>query len=218
MPAIPEEPMLELPARSLALTLTALAAAALWATPAHADGSTDAQSPPKPQARKPQTGIPGPDEEVVTIDSNADGRPDVFKYYQKGKAPTDPTKPDSGGPLLRKEADLNGDGKIDVWTWYNPDATKLREAFDLDFDGKIDVVVFYEKNQVVRKEYYSAGHDRPDTYKYYEKGKLVRVERDTKGTGKIDTWEYWDGDHIDRVGEDVDGDGNVDRWRKPAKK
>jgi hypothetical protein len=217
---------------SFGLACAVLAAVALLVRPAGAQDhpsiapaadtkATDAKpadAEVKPTGQKQSMGVPGPDEDVVAIDSNGDGKPDIFKFYQKGKAPTDPNKPDTGGPLLRKEADLNGDGKIDVWTWYNPDGGRLREAFDLDFDGKVDVVVFYEKAQVVRKEYYSACHDRPDTFKYYEKQKLVRVERDRKCSGRIDTWEYWDGDHIDRIGEDNDGDGNVDRWIKPGKK
>jgi antitoxin component YwqK of YwqJK toxin-antitoxin module len=167
---------------------------------------------------KTSGGLAGAGEEVVSVDSNGDGKPDVFKFYPKGKVPADPNKPDVGSGLLRKEADLNTDGKIDVWAWYNADGTKLREAFDLDYDSKVDLIVFYEKQQVIRKEIYTAGCERPSAFKYYEKGKLARVERDRKCSGRIDTWEYWDGDHVDRVGEDNDGDGNVDRWLKPGKK
>ena len=130
--------------------------------------------------KKATPGTPGADEDVLAIDTNGDNKPDVFKYFPKGKVPTDITKPETGGPLLRAERDLNGDGKVDVWTWYNPDGTKLRESFDLDFDGKVDLVVFYEKTQVVRTEYYTTGRDKPDVYKYYDKGSSSA----SNGTGK----------------------------------
>ena len=103
-----------------------------------------------------------------------DGHPDLFKYYPKGKAPTDPGRPETGAPPLRKEVDLNGDGRISWWVWYGPDGVRTKEAFDFDFDGHVDEVVFYEKGVRVRVEGYSAGYDQPDTFKYYDNGKLTR--------------------------------------------
>jgi hypothetical protein len=138
------------------------------------------------------------------------GRPDVWTYTRK----------DASGKevLLRKEKDLNGDGRVDTWERYEPDGTLSRAVYDLDFDGKADVTLFFEKDQLVRKEL-SFGFDGvPHAFAYYEKGKLVRKERDTNGDGKIDTWEYWENGEIDRIGVDLDGDGQVDRWeaRKTA--
>jgi hypothetical protein len=181
---------------------------------------TDGKPESKSEVSEPSTvsakpGAPGPDEEVLSFDVNGDGKPDMFKFYPKGKLPTDPARPETGGAVLRKELDLNGDGKIDMWTWYAPDGSRVREAMDVDFDGKVDEVVFYEKNVRVRVEWYTAGHDKPDTFRYYEKNKLVRVERDRNADGKIDSWEYWENDQIDRIGEDNDYDGNVDHWIKP---
>jgi hypothetical protein len=201
------------------LPVVAVAMAVACATAPVKQTSDDAHptDPAKQPEKKALAGVPGPDEDMLTIDSNGDGKADVFKYYPKGKIPTDPNKPETGGPLLRAERDLNGDNRIDVWTWYNSDGTKQKESFDLDFDGKVDLIVYYEKNLVVKKEYYSSGREKADVYKYYDKGRLVRVERDRKGNGKIDSWEYWDGDQIDRIGEDNDGDGTVDRWIKPKK-
>lgn len=188
------------------------------ATPAPGDVRADAE------ARKP--GTPGPDEDVQEIDFNNDAHPDVYKFYAKGTAPKDPNANagsggDANGQLLRKETDLNRDGRIDLWNWYGRDGVIERQQYDLDFDNRIDVVVFYEKGVVVRKELYHGFADRPDTFKYYEKGKLQRVERDrflntgAEGQdGRVDTWEYWEGDQIDRIGEDKNGDGNVDLWIK----
>jgi len=157
---------------------------------------------------------PGADEEVVQLDINNDKKPDVYKFYPKGQVPKDDGSGGDAAPPLRKAVDLNGDGRIDLWTWFNRDASIQKQAFDLDFDGRIDELVYYEKGAVVRKELFHSFGDKPDTFKFYEKGKLVRVERDRSNDGRIDTWEYWEGEAIDRIGEDTNGDGNVDKWIK----
>ena len=127
-----------------------------------------------------------PGENVTTVDLAHRGKPDVWKYTRK----------DASGKeiLLRKEKDLNGDGKVDTWERYEPDGSLSRVAYDLDFDGRPDVTLYFEKDQLVRKE------------------------RDTNGDGKVDTWEYWENGEVDRIGVDLDGDGQVDRWeaRKSA--
>ena len=92
--------------------------------------------------------------------------------------------------VVRKERDLNGDGRVDVWETYDDEGNVAKQAYDLDFDGKPDLVITYEKGQLVRKE------------------------RDSKGTGKVDTWEYWEDGKLDRIGVDTDGDGVVDQWQK----
>jgi hypothetical protein len=145
-----------------------------------------------------------PDETVTALDLSHRGRPDVWKYTRK----------DASGKelLLRKEKDLNGDGKIDTWERYEADGALSRVVYDLDFDGKPDVTLFFEKDQLVRKEL-SFGFDGvPHAFAYYEKGKLVRKERDTNGDGQVDYWEYWENGEVDRIGVDDDGDGQVDRW------
>lgn len=149
---------------------------------------------------------PNPGEEVVQNDLSGDGRPDSFKYFV-------PSASDDGTlVLVRREMDLDFDGRLDLWNWYRADGELERQAFDLDFDGRVDVVAYFEDGVVVRKEIFQRFADRPDTFKFYEKGRLVRVERDRSGNGRVDTWEYWVGDQIDRIGQDLDGDGNIDRW------
>jgi hypothetical protein len=149
---------------------------------------------------------------VKTYDLFHTGRPDVWEYYK--------TIPDPAGgkptlQLVRKEMDLNDDGKVDLWRWYNDKQQVVKEALDLDFDGHVDeLILFDDKGVPVKKELALNFTGKPNLWKYYEKGNLVRKERDTKGTGKVDTWEYWEGGHIDRVGTDTDGDGVVDQWTK----
>ncbi len=149
---------------------------------------------------------PVPGETVVASDVNADGRPDLWRYsvlVGEGKE-----------RLVRKERELNGDGRIDSWETFDEEGKTAKHAYDLDFDGKPDLVITYEKGQLVKKEY-SAGFDGLSRVAaFYENGKLVRKERDQRGTGKVDTWEYFEAGELDRIGTDLDGDGEVDTWEK----
>lgn len=149
-------------------------------------------------------------EKVTEFDLNGDKKPDVWTYTTPGKSPDgkDIEK------LVRKELDINWDGRVDIARNYDEREQVEREALDLDFDGKVDQVNYYEKSIIVRKERDLSSAGRPSLWLFYEKGKLVRKERDTNGDGKVDYWEYWEGDQVDRVGEDLDGDGNVDKWTK----
>jgi hypothetical protein len=169
-----------------------------------------AAPPPRPVPGRADAPItpPGfdhqPDESVTAYALAHPGKPDAWAF----------TVQDAAGKevLVRKEKDLNGDGKIDVWELYAPDGSLSRAAYDLDFDGKPDVTLFYEKGQLVRKETAFGFDGVGRAWSYYEKGKLVRKERDTDGDGKVDTWEYWSDGEVERIGVDTDGDGQVDRW------
>jgi hypothetical protein len=165
------------------------------------------------QNADPATAIPGmepqPGEVLTEIDTNRDGRPDVWKYVRK-----DGEK----DVLVRRERDLNGDGRKDSWEAYGLDGQVQNLVYDLDFDGKPDVTLTFEKGQLVQKEYALGFEGTSRSWSFFEKGKLVRKERDTNGDGKVDYWEYWENGEVDRIGQDLDGDGQVDKWesRKSA--
>ncbi len=149
---------------------------------------------------------PVPGEKATAYDTHHAGRPNLWKYtvlVGEGRE-----------RVVRREVDLNGDGKVDEWDAYDEDGNLAKAVYDLDFDGKPDLVVTYEKGQLVKKELAPGFDGMARTVAYYENGKLVRKERDSKGTGKIDTWEYYEGGELDRIGYDDDGDGQVDRWVK----
>ena len=150
------------------------------------------------------------DENVVEFDLNGDKKPDVWTYTVKAKTP----EGKDYDRLVRKELDINWDGKVDIARSYDAKEQIESERLDLDFDGKVDQVNYYEKGVIVRKESDLNSSGKFSLWRFYEKGKLVRKERDTNGDGKVDYWEYWEGDQVDRVGEDLDGDGNVDKWTK----
>ena len=149
-------------------------------------------------------------EKLSEFDLNNDQKPDVWSYAVAAKGP-DGKDVDR---LVRKELDINWDGRVDITKFYDEQENVSRELTDLDFDGKVDTAVFFDKGVVVRKERDLDSNSRPDVWIYYEKARLVRKERDSNGDGKVDYWEYWEKDQVDRIGEDLDGDGNVDRWTK----
>ena len=150
------------------------------------------------------------DEKVTEFDLNHDGRPDVWVYTVKAKTP-DGKEYDR---VVRKEMDINWDGKVDIVRYYDENEQISKEELDLDFDGRIDQWNYYEKGVLVRKERDLDFNGKPDLWIYYEKGHIVRKERDTNHSGKVNYWEYWENDHVDRIGEDLNGDGQVDRWTK----
>lgn len=149
---------------------------------------------------------PQPGETVTAYDPGHAGRPTLWKYsvvVAEGKE-----------RVVRRERDLNGDGRVDVWEVLDEEGNVSKAVYDMDFDGKPDLVVTYEKGQLVKKEIAPGFDGMARTVEYYENAKLVRKERDTRNTGKIDTWEYYENGDIDRIGHDDDGDGQVDRWEK----
>lgn len=147
---------------------------------------------------------------VKEFDLNHDQKPDVFKFYRRVESPGE-GKP--GLVLVRRELDLNADGKVDVVTIYDENGDIVTEAFDLDFDGRVDLVDYYAKGQIVKKAIDFAFDEKPDIFKYYLRGELVRIEQDTTGNGQIDRWEYYTDGKLERIGIDMDGDGKVDTWR-----
>ncbi len=170
------------------------------------DGDGDGSQKLSENIRQKQSG----NEKVTEFDLNGDKKPDVWTYTVPAKGPDGKEYE----KLVRKELDINWDGKVDISRTYDDHEQIEREALDLDFDGKVDQVNYYEKGVIVRKERDLSSSGKPSLWLFYEKGKLVRKERDTNGDGKVDYWEYWEGDQVDRIGEDLDGDGNVDKWTK----
>lgn len=152
----------------------------------------------------------GGDEQVTQHDLNKDGKPDVFSFTREG-TDAEGRKIDQ---LVRKELDINWDGKVDIVRFYDEREQVIRELLDLDFDGRVDQQNFYDKGIIVRKERDLDYDGRTDLWIHFERGKIVRKEKDTNGDGKVDYWEYWENDQVDRIGEDLDGDGTVDRWTR----
>jgi antitoxin component YwqK of YwqJK toxin-antitoxin module len=140
---------------------------------------------------------------VVEVDLDGDDRADIFNYFRKLEG--------EGRLLLRKEMDLNKDGRIDVWSFFTETGVLEREEMDGDFDGNIDWIDHYQGGKRVMSEIDTQNSGRFDLFKYYESGNIRRKERDTTGDGNVDHWEYFDDEgNVVKVGWDIDGDGQMD--------
>jgi hypothetical protein len=77
----------------------------------------------------------------VRIDLNFDGRSDVEEYYERGV-------------LVRRESDRNFDGRIDLADEFDPaTGEQVRSVQDVDFDGAADLLVLFRDGQSVYSEW-----------------------------------------------------------------
>lgn len=157
-------------------------------------------------------GQQGATADVRTADLDNDGRPEVTKYYKNVP------DPDRAGEtktiLVRQDIDLNWDGKVDIWRYFNERGFAEKEEWDTDYDTKIDEIRHFEDGVIVRSERDRNNDGRFDIVRHFKEGKLERKESDTNDDGRIDRWEYYSGNVLDRVGVDKDHDGTVDTWAK----
>jgi hypothetical protein len=93
-----------------------------------------------------------------------------------------------GGREVCSFADLNGDGNVDVYTYFAADGRIRRREAAYTVGRTIDEIAIYEGGelQLVARETNFDG--KLDTWDLYEGGKLVRRERDKTGDGRIDEW------------------------------
>lgn len=146
---------------------------------------------------------------VERLDLNGDGTPNLWRIYSVEKR-------DDGQPgkkvLIRKDIDMNRDGRVDVRQHIGADERIEREEMDLDYDGRVDAVVYYKDGKVMKRELDLTLDGRPDVVKIYENGELITKERDTDDNGTFDVWEYYQGGKLVRIGRDRDGDGKPEQF------
>ena len=147
--------------------------------------------------------------QVVSLDANGDGKPDVIKLFQSAAQDGHTVQ-----QLVCKQTDLDFDGKIDLVQYYGPGGELFMDEYSMDYSGKFNGRTFYQEGKKVRAEKDMNFDGKPDYFEFYEGGKLVRVEHDRTGTGKIDEWQYYENGHLDRVGYDTTGSGRVDKWER----
>jgi len=162
----------------------------------------------------PQPIVPGTKKGGLTVekgDVSGDGKPDVWNYYKDLADPADPGA--TIRVLVKKEADLDFDGRKDITRIFDDGGVLLEEEADLDFDGNRDQVNIYTKGILVEKRLYRSGKDRVFIWKFYQEGKMVRLNRDDNGDGRADYCELWyAGEKLSKKGWDKDGDGECDYW------
>jgi YD repeat-containing protein len=123
------------------------------------------------------------------------------------------------GRLLQLNADQNGDGRIDQWTYLDGNRP-LRGEADVDGDDRIDRWEYFDARAMLTLIGSSSLGDgvedtwtrpaatpqgemqvtrsrmrdrRPDRQEYFRGDVLVRAEEDTNGDGRIDKWEQYEG-------------------------
>jgi hypothetical protein len=130
------------------------------------------------------------------------------------KKTTIPTYDNKTGKLTELTYDRNKNGRIDTWT--DMDGRRpLRTRIDLDEDGTIDRWEYYDDKGGLAKVGFSRKHDgKPDAWAYAgSDGAVARVEISSTGDEKrIDRWEFYEHGGLVRVDEDTDGNGRIDRW------
>lgn len=143
---------------------------------------------------------------------------------QRIKKTTVPTYDKTTGRLSLLTYDRNHNGVIDTWT--DMDGTRpLRSRIDLDEDGKIDRWEYYDEKGALTKVGFSRkGDGVPDAWAYAGAGGGIdRIEiSSTANESKIDRWEHYDASRpgagpqgagtLVRAEEDTNGDGKPDKW------
>ena len=101
----------------------------------------------------------------------------------------------SGTQITRVDRDMDGDGRIDRWEYYDPQKRLVKVGFSLASDGVLDAWAYRDAAGQITKIDVSTRRDGTvDRWEYYEKGQLARVELDTNHDGRADRWlTYQDG-------------------------
>ena len=83
----------------------------------------------------------------VAIDTNFDGRSDVHEHYERGA-------------LVSREVDRNFDDRIDLIQEFDPEThDQVRSVEDVDYDGAADVLVLFEDGKPIFRKWASRpGH------------------------------------------------------------
>lgn len=131
------------------------------------------------------------------VDANNDGRADLTMVME-------------GGREVCRAADLDFDGRVDVWTYFDASGNVRRREFDFDRDGVIDEIQIFAGGQIVEKQRASTLSHHLDTWEKYAGGRIISAERDSNGDGRIDQW--WDYKTADCpvIHSDIDGNGQPD--------
>lgn len=133
-------------------------------------------------------------------DANGDGKAEISTVM-------------SGGRMECQAMDLNFDGSVDRYTYYDASGQLRRVESDYDRDGRTDEIALYQGGVLVERQREMNLDGRLDSWVFYENGAAVRQERDTDGDGRVDEWWQYtgskgqDGTPCVIVSKDIDGDG-----------
>jgi hypothetical protein len=134
------------------------------------------------------------------LDANADGKIDITTVRRTGR-------------MSCRAIDLNFDGAIDSYIYYDARAKVRRRENDYDRDGRVDEISIFRAGTLREKQRATTLAGKLDTWHFYRAGRLVRTERDANGDTQIDQWWEYLKDREPKcplIHSDVDGDGRPD--------
>ncbi len=149
---------------------------------------------------------------VESLDLNRDGRPEIWKLYEKKIVGCSRVE-----VLTCQVLDLNLDGRKDLWIYFDSQGSRAREELDLDADGRIDLVTTRRGDGLSTKALDTNFDGRADTWQHSRKDVIEQVWRDRDSDGRVDVWEHYQAGQLHRIGYDRDGDGKPETFeRAPA--
>lgn len=137
----------------------------------------------------------------VEVVGSIAGKPQLKQVFDK-----------TTGRELCRIADLNHDGKPDMYEYYNADGTLRRREGAYDNTDAISEIQIYEGGKLVKRERDTTGQRKVDTWDTYDPatGKIVKRERDNNGDGKVDQWWTFEPNGNVTIAIDKNGDGQPD--------
>src|SRR5262245_49573051 len=115
------------------------------------------------------------DKDAIKHDANKDGRPELIQVMD-------------GKHEDCRAVDLNMDGIIDVFVYFDAQGKQSRRESGFDRDNRPDEISHFQAGVIARKERETNNDGNIDTWDYYQAGRLVREERDSNGDGYVDQW------------------------------
>jgi hypothetical protein len=179
-------------------TITAIAALLVGCAGSTSGGADSANQASGPRA----TEIVHEDCDVAAagaerMDANGDGVADV-------------TAVKADNQVSCQAFDLNFDGKVDSWVYFEPSGQVRRRESDFDRDGRVDEIAIFKGGVLSEKHRATTMANRLDTWDYYNGGTLARTERDSDGDALVDQWWEYTKPDCPLIHSDVDGDGRPD--------
>jgi hypothetical protein len=111
----------------------------------------------------------------------------------------------SGSRVFRSEVDMNEDGRVDRWEYWNEQHALTMVGTSGRLEGVEDVWTYAEAGGEIRIDRAHGAERHATRREFYRDGALVRAEEDTNGDGRIDKWEAFEAGRLRTVAFDTSG-------------